>query len=107
MDLFDTAVYAFPDLHSGLKPPKIKFQFAADDFVGLGCFTASLHRHGQLLPAERKQHAEDDNPNLADKLAPAMQWRWQVKVHEMPLTALPLSDELMSTMGGKRTLMAL
>ena len=38
----------------------------------------------QLFGAERDQHADDDDPDLAEKFAPAMERLWQVNVHESP-----------------------
>src|SRR6185437_4025325 len=45
---------------------------------------APLHALDQLFGAERDQHADDDNADLADELTPAVQRLGQVKMHGSP-----------------------
>ena len=42
---------------------------------------AGLVSHDDLLRPERDQHADDDNPDLARELSPAVQRFGKVKVH--------------------------
>src|SRR5579864_6678963 len=84
-------------------PRSIVCQFLRHRLPQLGGIpaVAKLLRH--FLGSQRDENAEDDNPDLTDELAPAVQRFGQMEMHTGPLRAGKLADEPMSAMGGKRT----
>jgi hypothetical protein len=81
LNLFDSPVDASVDRRSRFEPAEIEAELASDAVVGLRRLLFSITGLHQLPGAQSEQHADHDDPHLADKSAPAVEGLGKVQMH--------------------------
>jgi len=64
-----------------LDEPEIETSFRPDVLTSFFRDLTVVQPFHDLSRPERNQNAEDDDPNFADELAPAVQWLGNIEMH--------------------------
>src|SRR5206468_12382439 len=70
--------------HHHLVDAEVTAELVIDSVAEVARLGAPVRRLDQLLGAERDQHADDDDPDLAGERAPAVERLWQMDMHGKP-----------------------
>src|SRR5207302_3567616 len=102
----DCRNFAEPLVHTRLLPPagggsrKVVGSLLSERLAGSFGLAPPMNGFDDLLRAERDEHAEHDDPNLAGELAPAVQRLGEMDVHVRAPSAGSVPEGPMSAMAG-------
>jgi len=89
LELAGPAGDAGPRRHHALIDAEVAAELMIHRLAEAGDFAARPQRVDELRSAEREQHADDDDDDLVEEFAPAVQRPGQSEKHGSPLPALP------------------